>query len=360
LSLFSPAGLVISLPAMEFSRFRPPGSFFGMDALAAAAVSPELRLGLDLIAGHAARHGTALRIVARPEIFTSGESLAWLNREIGTARDHLCISDGSTLRCLPGLRTHAFFYRAGTREGMASLRQLAGRAPELVAGIASQVNTDFAFTAGAARKRPPTTILLPDQTGPADGTQLLPLYLGGKSIADDTARILESPRMRLDHLADTKSLACIAVSGCGWEHAGIAAELARIILHAYMNPQTGILLLLPPADLAIAPAQALPARIGTLLAALSHAPTGLPRILPPNIGLAASPPGAAALHATCAARHLIIDPAFDAWQHHRGFYEGFEDIFLLAEPSIRHASPLLRKLIGRTPKRRPLRAATVL
>ncbi len=70
-----------------------------------------------------------------PEIFTHGESLAWLARKLGGARDHLAFSDGSTVRILPGMRNHVFFYAQSRLSDGEALARLERRAGELLAGL---------------------------------------------------------------------------------------------------------------------------------------------------------------------------------------------------------------------------------
>jgi hypothetical protein len=347
--------LILTLPAVEISRFRLPSSFFGINELAAAQLSPELRLALDLLAAQAERHKIDLRIVARPEIFTNGETLAWLGRETTGAKDHLCISDGSAIRVIPGLPTHVFFYRLGSCDGAASLRNLTRRAPELLGQIGSQVNTAVAFAGGTGQswRRPPTIILQPSPDHARPDAGLLPLYLNAHAIDENTARILASPPFAASSLVNAVSVTYFAISGTGWAHGAIAAAAADLILRAYLNPGAGVIILLPPAETTIAPAGALASRIASFLGMLRQTGVPFPRAVPGNIALATGPLQPAQRAALPTRQNMIIDASFDAWHHDRGFYERFERITLLLERAEfahwRRVRALLRELLGRSP-----------
>jgi hypothetical protein len=355
---------MLSLPAMELARCKLPASFFDLATLDNAPISAELRLALRLVAGQAERNQVRIRIVARPEIFTHGATLAWLERETAGAEDHLCISDGSTVRVLPGLRTHVFFYRAGTRDGAAALRRLARRAPELLANIVSQVNTGFAFSGpcrgSAAGVRPAVVIAQPESCEPVGEQGFVSLHAEARSIEDCTARLQNSQPLAEEIFENVDSMTYVAISGNGWENRAIAAEISRLLLSGYFNPRVGIVVLLPPAALGADPGLALATRMSAFLDALRRANIPLPRVVPRNIALATAPLPAAWLDGRKAPTEMIIDVAFEAWQQPVAYYQGFERISLVIERkqrlAWRAARGLMSRMIGREPEIRPVRA----
>ncbi|MBI0534664.1 hypothetical protein D9599_03655 [Roseomonas sp. KE2513] len=147
--------LLVSIPGSWIDRLRLPGSLFGREVLRDIAMPVELRAALALLSAEADAQSVPLQFVARPEIFTHGRSRAWLDDRIGNARDHVILTDGHTLRTLPGLRNHMFFYPRGIPAQEAALRRLIGIAPELFSGLASQINGGLAFRCGGAWHRPP-------------------------------------------------------------------------------------------------------------------------------------------------------------------------------------------------------------
>ena len=151
--------LAISLPASELAKAQLPGSIFAARDLTSAPLSGELRRAIALIEGVCAQSGFAPTFVARPEIFTHGESFAWLMRKLGGVRDHLAFSDGSTVRIIPGLRNHVFFYGLSRHEDGAGLERLERRAGELLAGLTSQINSALKFGRGRSATSPETIAL---------------------------------------------------------------------------------------------------------------------------------------------------------------------------------------------------------
>jgi hypothetical protein len=139
IGVFGPS-LLVSIPGAQLAPLALPGSVFRWTHLRDAVLPSPLRLALALVIEAAEARGVRLRFVARPEIFTHGRARVWLNEQIGDAADHLALTDGDTLRTLPGLRNHMFFYGRGDPVQEAALSRLLRVAPELFAGLASQLN----------------------------------------------------------------------------------------------------------------------------------------------------------------------------------------------------------------------------
>ena len=151
--------LLVSIPGGQLGALPLPGSLFAWRHLRDAPMRPELRLALALVTEAAAAARAQLRFVARPEIFTHGRARAWLDERLGGIRDHLILTDGETLRTLPGLDNHMFFYARGLPEQEAALARLLRLAPELFAGLAGQVNGNLSFRLGARWIRPKLHVL---------------------------------------------------------------------------------------------------------------------------------------------------------------------------------------------------------
>ena len=66
--------LAISLPALELATFRPPGSIFSARDLAAAELSPELNIAVELVTGICRESGFEPTFVARPEILPTARA----------------------------------------------------------------------------------------------------------------------------------------------------------------------------------------------------------------------------------------------------------------------------------------------
>jgi hypothetical protein len=170
--------LLVSLPGSWLPQLRIPGSLFGRDALRDVVMPIELRAALALLTQEATARSISMQFVARPEIFTHGRARAWLDERIGDTRDHIALTDGCALRPIPGLRNHLFFYPRGTPASEQSLRKLLQVAPELFAGLASQINGALAFRFGTSWCRPPSLHLRLRQTPEAGIVERLPFYCG--------------------------------------------------------------------------------------------------------------------------------------------------------------------------------------
>ncbi|SHI73242.1 hypothetical protein SAMN02745194_00970 [Roseomonas rosea] len=170
--------LLVSLPGSWLPRLKIPGSLFGRDALRDVVMPVELRAALALLTQEATARSTSMQFVARPEIFTHGRARAWLDERIGDARDHVALTDGHSLRPIPGLRNHMFFFPRGNPASEQALRNLLRVAPELFAGLASQINGGMAFRFGASWCRPPSLYLRLRQTPESGIMERLPFYCG--------------------------------------------------------------------------------------------------------------------------------------------------------------------------------------
>ncbi len=152
----SEGSVVLSVPPHEIAEVAVPGSIFELSVLLRSVLSPELRLAVELIAVHAVSRrgttypslgtailslGTAIRCVARPEIFAHGPPLDWLMSRLEGVTDHYSLSDGTSLKLIPTVRNHLFTYGLQSHRRHVDFRKLLRRAPEMLGQFASQVNT---------------------------------------------------------------------------------------------------------------------------------------------------------------------------------------------------------------------------
>ncbi|TPG59178.1 hypothetical protein EAH89_07500 [Roseomonas nepalensis] len=262
------ASLLASLPGSVIEGLRLPGSLFGREALRDAVLPAELRAAIALVAEAAEARSVPLQFVARPEIYTHGRARAWLDDRIGGARDHVVITDGRTLRTLPGLRNHLFFYPRGVPAREAALRRLVGIVPELFGGLASQINGGLAFRCGGAWHRPPPTHLRLPTTPPLGRVERFPF--NGGAAAPPEARLAEGPA--------EGPVRYVPLSGTALADAAFLRELAREMQGALFGGPGRLMLELPRLD-------GVPDTAGRLAAAaraLSRAPVPPSRRAPPG------------------------------------------------------------------------------
>jgi hypothetical protein len=194
---FTGAGLAVSLPAQELQGFTPSGSVFEAAELAAAPLSPDLRAALEVIR-QALPKQQRLVFIARPEIFTHGVSLEWLQSRLQGITDHLALSDGSALRLIPQMRNHLFLYGLGRSAHAAAFARLAGYVPELFASFDSQLNTAIRLKV-CGQWRMPTPVLLQAITAPnASAANRYFPHVKHRDLATGVKRMLKSQLKTLD------------------------------------------------------------------------------------------------------------------------------------------------------------------
>ena len=239
--MFDDGALAISAPAAELNALPLPGSLFSAADIAAAPLSPALRLAVDLLLGACRQAGFQPTFVARPEIFTHGEALAWLKARLNGVRHHVALSDGTTARLIPGLDNHVFFFGLHRAADDAALTRLARRAPELIGQLRSQINTALEFADGVAP--------LPVAVTGADASEPPPpafyrLALNLDSVDDSLTRTMRSgPLPRLP--GRFAEIDYVALTETSLADAGFLATLAAKLSHAYFEPRRALALRLP-------------------------------------------------------------------------------------------------------------------
>lgn len=301
--------LLVSIPGSLIDRLKLPGSLFGRDVLRDAILPVELRAALALVLEEADTHGIAVQFVARPEIFTHGRSRAWLDERIGETRDHVVITDGCTLRSLPGLRNHMLFYPRGLPAQEEALRRLVGIAPELFSGLASQINGGLAFRFGGAWHRPPTRHLRLQATPRTEPVERFPFHCG------IDARMPE-PAGPGDPLLPDRGVRYVPLSGTALEDMPFMSMLAQEVQHAIFGGEERLVLELPrlPGSADVAE------RLRTTIGALQRTRVAFPHL-----------PSWKVQFVTAAPRNLRIDsvmmhPGIAFWCYGADFYGAAERV----------------------------------
>ncbi len=304
----------------------------------ATPVSADLEIALDLLRA-AYPESTKLQVVVRPEMFTHGETLAWLRQQIGDTTTHLCLSDGDTVRLVPGLANQVFFYRIGQASGVDGFFRLRRRAPELLAGLAAQINTALLLVPGQSR-RPRTILLPPTQDGGAG--LMLPFFAPRGPVERDARAIAAHGHVALP---PCEALTYAAVSDAALNSIPFVAGLINRIIEAYTHPDRLLIIGAPSAN---EPEDALIA----LLAALRQHAFALPSGIPGNVFVHFEG-GARLPDAVFGGQSRLVAYEADSfWQRTAAFYAPFGTTTLLREQvSPYHATghrAVLQKLTGRT------------
>lgn len=317
MSMFAPAGLAISLPGAELDELDLPASVCGAEPVLAGRLSVELRAAFLLVLGACRRRRLPVHVVARPEIFIHGDAERWLRTRLGGVVQHLCLSDGTTIKQLPGCRTHVFFYQLGRSENYAALRQLSVRAPELVACVQSQVNTALSLGAGANRFAPPSLFLIAADADARPPGRLMPFFFNRHSAEDTANRIEHRGEVALAQIPDHDDMLYLPLTETALHDADFAHAVADIIVRAFYRPRRLLVLRLPSV---MAQQRLLAAQMRAIVPLLCDTGITIPRSCPPNIlfatdDLAEDSPLLAAGPWT-----MMVHDSFDFWRHTETFY----------------------------------------
>ncbi len=315
--MFAAPGLAVSLPARELAEDPPPGSLFGTEHLAEARISSDLRVAVGLIDTACRRRNLPLVFVARPEIFTHSASLAWLQGKLGGVENHLCISDGMAIRVVPSMRNHMFLYRQGIQANTDAFGRLMRRAPELISTLRAQVNTAYGVRLGQQRLAPPTVVIAGESGQPAQAAELYRFYLNRHTAPQSALLSIAAGPLGPDHIAAFTRIVYVPLTEVAARDRAFAQVLGPLLLAAYFDPATCVLLRLPQLAAPLVPVSE---RIAVALAGLCVAPCTIPRVLADNILYVTEDPGADWLHGAGATVDLVAHESFDFWRHPIDFY----------------------------------------
>ena len=323
--------LLVSVPWPWIGGLRLPGSLFGPDLLRDVPMPIELRAALALVSREAEAHSIPVQFIARPEIFTHGRARAWLDDRTAGARDHVVITDGSTLRTIPGLRNHLFFYPRGLPAREEALRRLIGIVPELFGGLASQINGGLAFRCGGAWHRPPTAHLHLQETPTAGRVERFPFHAGA-----DPRLVQAAPPA--EALPDGQPFRYVPLSPTALADAPFMRMLAGEVQRAIFGAAPRLILELPRPEEPAAAAE----RLGMAMRAFAEAGVGFPRSPSWAVQFVTAPPPA------LRPASLLVHPGIAFWRYGLGFYDAAEQVEVpTGSGSVTRFRHLLSNWLGR-------------
>jgi hypothetical protein len=333
--------LLVSIPGAQLTGLTLPGAVFRWRDLSDALLPPDLRLALGLVVRMAAASRLKLRFVARPEIHTHGVARAWLDARIEGARDHLILTDGTTLRMLPGLANHLFFYPRGNPLRDVALQRLVGVVPELFAGLASQVNGGLAFRLGSRWVRPPLRSLRFAATPPLEAPMFAPFFLHPGDPVQAATLCAEAAAEPADAPPDARPVHHIPLSAAALADRDFLHALARRAQRAALGGTEELLVLgLPFAESAGAE---LDARIAEVLRTLVGTGVPFPRNLTWDVRFATAPPEPAAF----AGGTLTLHPGTAFWRFGTDLYAAAGRVQVAGGASLAPFRTLLCDWLGR-------------
>jgi hypothetical protein len=320
--VLSGRGLLISIPALELGSLAPRGSVFDLEHLPKAGMTAELSSAVRVARQICAEPKMPLRFVARPEIFTHGASLDWLRGRLGEIRDHLCISDGTAIRPIPGLRNHLFLYRTGMRRNSAALERLTRCAPELLGRMDYQINSCLSALLGKRIIRPPSALLQSTSSEAATRVSIFRTIARRTAAADDRSR----PPNRVAALGPPRRyarLTYVPVTETALDDHRFLTTVAGALSRCAADPSRCLIFRLPRID---TPAASARERCESALALVR---TAFARRLPPMapwLLFASDDVSARRLMSFAASAELLMHSSFEFWRHPQAYYSTFHSI----------------------------------
>ena len=307
--------LVLSVPATAFLAGPLPGSVFKLSELKKIPVAPDLQLALDVVAARCPRGGADTLCVARPELFTHGPSLAWLGEKIGAATDHLCLSDGHTLKLIPDLRNHVFTYGLQSRDNRDAFRRLMRWAPELLGQVEVQINSFHRVSnAAAGVSEPFPQALLAAEPTPVGMVWRYGFYLNPHSAIDSCNQSLSWGELASAAWPEFERYTYLTLTDGALQQAGFVRMVAARIERAYFEPGECLLLRLP------AGAQEVSGRLTTALEAILDTGVRLPRTKARNIVWLSGDVPEALLKSWGPRLAFVLHQSSDFWRFTRSVY----------------------------------------
>lgn len=316
MTLFSGDSLVISLPGAEAARLDPRGTVQSPEEVLANELSPALRAALNLLCEHAAQRQLPVYCVLRPEMFTNKLALGWLRQRISRRAQHVCLSDGSTIKYLANLPTHVFFYDRSGLDLPSALRILTVRAPDLMASLRGQVNSRLSFRLGKALLHPASLFLahtMPTGSAPAE---FYSCFLNTDSAEDSAAHLIQADMAALQS-REFLEARYLMLGDTALQQRTFSQLAAETLLRTYFEPHCLLIVCLP--QQASRPPSMLHG-LTSLLGALRLIGATIPRAPAPNILFSTSPVEEDFPPFLRCPPKLLLHETFSFWQHTTEFY----------------------------------------
>jgi hypothetical protein len=232
---------VISVPAYDLRNVDTPGSVFDVGELQRLSIPGDLRRAVQLVSAVCRKP----LCMTRPEIFTCGAARRWLDDQLGTVRNHVCLSDGSAIKVIDGLANHVFLFRLDHRRNSEALGNLLSWAPELFAQIRSQINTFHGARLNGRPAQPPTALLLPKTRSSDAMPEFFQFFPSTHSTENSARLIMATGPVSEPNLQQFSEVTYVPFTECSAHDPSFSRVLAQKIAAAYFNPDQCILIRLP-------------------------------------------------------------------------------------------------------------------
>lgn len=344
--MFCDQGALISGPAFRLAQANVESSVVEVEHLLEQPLDCDLRMAITLIQQICTSEQLPTYFVVRPEMFTNSTALDWLRARIGRVRDHICISDGRTIRLIPGMKNHVFFLQLGAVENFDLVKKLQMRCPELIPSLESQINSLLPFKAHEAL---PLVVLQP-QACPALAPSFFPFCLVRHSIEESVRQVLSAGKVDiLQAFRGCDRLTYIPLTEVALASEGFCRLIASRIARAYFDRAEAVVLVLPDGGRG-------EADCSSALAKVMKALRGVPASIPPArssrvlFSSAACPDDLLFFGGRDV--ELILHHSVDAWMRCPEHYSRFGEVTLAASWPSRGRDLLVEfasAILGRKP-----------
>ncbi len=342
--------LVISVPARELADLDLPGSVFGIDVLRGAKISSELRVAVELVAAFDFDRGASphVRCIARPEMFTHGPSLAWLMQRLAGVSEHICFSDGTALKLVPGLKNHLFAYGLQGHKRFTDFKKLTRRAPELLGQFKTQINSFHRVARDGFAFEPSPWLLSPPEAGGSEPAWFHEFYLNPHSLEDSAERMLGWGTLDPPSLIDYSTIRYVPLTECAVYDEQFQQLLADIIVDTYFDPTACLLMRLPPTGTEITDTMRL------ALTGIRGAQRHVPQTRAENIFFLSGDADSRVLADLGPRLSWVLHHSFDFWRHPVSAYAASEEIIVFLDRQWTRASDAAKKLLAKAFGQAPL------
>jgi len=347
---------VISVPAFDLRNVDIAGSVFDVAELQRASIPDDLKRAIGLVSALCRKP----LCMARPEIFTYGAARRWLDDQLGSVRNHICLSDGSSIKVIDGLANHVFLFRLDHRRNSEALSNLLSWAPELFAQLRSQINTFHGAHLGGRLVQPPTAVLLPKTRSQNPTPEFFQFTPSTHSTEESATRVMTNGPVSSPKLQEFSEVTYIPVTEHSASELTFSRLLAQRIAATYFNPDHCLLIRLPRLNENVAD---LFQQLSVALDAIRGPGVVIPRIPAPNILLVRDDLPESFFDVSHQHIDIMFDSSFDFWLYTQALYRRLHGVSYVAAPDRQGVKAVVRgfsDILGRPPiARRKASAATL-
>jgi hypothetical protein len=258
-------------------------------------------------------------------------------KQIEGVTDHLCLSDGTALKLIPGLRNHVFTYGLQSHRRFLDFKKLTRRAPELLGQFQSQINSFHRVLINGLAFEPVPSMLNRRELSVSEPVWFHELYLNPHSLEDSAELMLGWGRLDPPSLAGFTEIHYVPLTDCAVHDGQFQQHVADRIAKTYFEPSDCLLMRLPSGE------TDLTARMRSALAGILGAGQPIPQTRATNIFFVSGDIGDDVLLQLAPRLHWWMHHSFDHWRHASSVYPASDDITVFLDRQWTRVSDAGRK-----------------